>query len=197
MVVETASLKLQNAPSFSDQSEDHVLAVLSQRLCIDTVLVGSEAVRLADRSVAHHMRLLTGMSSSRQAFYTYSPSEPILVQGAVNILHSEKKPWGPVLKTFSKSLCQVGLVEKGLIGELGARTLLVIARDFTAPKAANSNLPDLLQPVLLLHFLDNLFGNNDWCGSHRNSFVHAFPATFINFTHWIITKDALPQIPDQ
>jgi hypothetical protein len=197
MVVETASLKLQNAPSFSDQSEDHVLAVLSQRLCIDTVLVGSEAVRLADRSVAHHMRLLTGMSSSRQAFYTYSPSEPILVQGAVNILHSEKKPWGPVLKTFSKSLCQVGLVEKGLIGELGARTLLVIARDFTAPKAANSNLPDLLQPVFLLQFLNNLFGNDNWCGDHQNSFDDAFGTTFINFTHWIITKDALPQIPDQ
>lgn len=197
MVVETASLKLQNAPSFNDKSEDQVLAVLSQRLCIDTVLVGSEAVGLADRSVAHHMRLLTGMSSSRQAFYTYSPSEPILVQGAVNILHREKKPWGPVLKTLSKSLCQVGLVEKGLIGELSARTLLVIARDFTAPKTAGSNVPDLLQPILLLNFLDNLFGNDNWCGNHRDSFVRAFGTTYINFTHWIVTKDALPQIPDQ
>jgi hypothetical protein len=196
-LVETARLKLLNSPVFNDKDADQVLAVLSQRLSIDTVLVGSEAIKLADHSVANHMRLLTGISSDRRVLHTHSPSEPILVQAAAVILHREKQPWGPVLDTFSESLCSSGLVEKGLIGELGARTLLLVARDFTAPKQESDGLPDLLRPVLLLDLLDNLFGNKTWCGGDRGCFEHAFGGTFINFTHWIITKDALPVDPDQ
>lgn len=153
-------------------------------------------MQLADRSVAHHMRLLTGISPDRRAFYTYSPSEPILVQAAVEIIHREDEPWGPVLDMFSTSLCKSGLVEKGLIGELGARTLLLIARDFTAPKRPLDCIPDLLQPVLLLGFLDNLFGRTTWCGNDRPKFEHALGKAFINFTHWMVTKDPLPEDPD-
>jgi hypothetical protein len=194
-MLEAARLKLTNADPFSNRSVDHILAVLSQRLCVDPVLVGSEAMELADRSVAHHMRLLTGVSLDHRAFYTYSPSEPILTLAAAEIIYCEDKPWARILDNFSNDLCKAGLVEKGLLGELGARTLLLIARDFTAPKSDRQ--PDLLQLVSLLKFLDTLFGNKVWCGNERPNFERAFGEAFINFTHWVATKDQLPQNPDQ
>jgi hypothetical protein len=195
-VIDTACLKLTNGCPFDDQSRDHVLAVLSQRLCVEPVLAGSEAIELADQSVAHHMRLLTGVSSDHRVLYTYSPSEPVLVLGAVDIIYKKAKRWGPVLNTFSKHLCEAGLVEKGLIGELGARTLLLIARDFTAPKASGEGR-DLLKPVLLMDFLDQLFGNKTWSGVDRAHIENGFHNTYVNFTHWVVTKDPLPEVPDQ
>ena len=62
-MIENARMKLTNAATFNAQNSDHVLAVLSQRLSIDLVLAASEAIEYADRSVATHMRLLTGISS--------------------------------------------------------------------------------------------------------------------------------------
>ena len=196
-MIRTASLKLTNGEKFNDKSLDHVFTVLSQRLCIEPVVVNSEAIALADRSVANHMRLITGISDDRRTFYTYSPSEPILVLGAVNILHDPKddKLLGRVLDTFSKRLCSAGLVEKGLIGELGARILLLLARDFAAPMVGRGR--NLLKHVPLLTVIDTLFGNTTWAGEHRTEYVKAFGAAHVNFTHWIVTKDPLPEKADE
>ena len=177
-----------------------MFAVLSQRLCIETVLVGSEAIALADRSVAHHMRLITGISADRRTFYTYSPSEPILVLGAVNILYNtgDVNRLGRVLDTFSKHLCSSGLVEKGFTGELGARILLLLARDFAAPEEHGRG-PNLLRPVRLLTVIDVLFGKTTWTGTdvHQEAYNEAFKTAHVNFTHWIVTKDPLPEMPDR
>src|ERR1700722_13051512 len=124
-MINIAHLKLINGTNFDDQDVHHVLAVLSQRLCVDLLLAG-EAIELAERSVAKHMRLLTGMSSDHQAFYTRSPSEPVLALGAADILYREAGRWAPVLKTFCKRLCEGGLVDEGLLGGFAARTLLLI-----------------------------------------------------------------------
>jgi hypothetical protein len=56
-LIDLAGLKLAH-PRFLPENRDHVLAVLSQRVCVDTVLTSSEGLHLADRSVANHMRLL-------------------------------------------------------------------------------------------------------------------------------------------
>ncbi|KIM86830.1 hypothetical protein PILCRDRAFT_4708 [Piloderma croceum F 1598] len=199
-MVKLASGKLLSGSAFDDQKADHVFAVLSQRLCIEPVLVSSEAIALADRSVASHMRLITGISDDRRTFYTYSPSEPILVLGAVNILYNpgDDRRLGRVLDTFSKHLCSAGLVEKGLTGELGARILLLLARDLTAP-VEHERGPNLLKPVLLLKVIDTLFGDTTWAGidKHRKEYDEAFSTAHVNFTHWIVTKDPLLELPDQ
>jgi hypothetical protein len=199
-MVRTASLKLTNGMPFDHQNKDHVLAVLSQRVCIEPVLIGSEAIGLADRSVAHHMRLITGISDDRRTFYTYSPSEPILVLAAVNNLYNtgDDKCFGQVLNTFSKHLCRSGLVEKGLTGELAARILLILARDFAALVERNRGR-NLLKPVPLLTVIDNLFGDTFWAGTaeDRSEYDDAFGTAYANFTHWIVTKDPLPEMPDQ
>jgi hypothetical protein len=198
-LVRTASLKLTDAVGFDPKNKDHVFAVLSQRVCIEPVLVGSEAIGLADRSVAHHMRFITGISDDRRIFYTYSPSEPILVLGAVNNLYNTRdaKRFGQVLDTLSNHLCSAGLVEKGLTGELAARILLILARDFAAPKD-DRGVPNLLKPVPLLTVINGLFGNELWgTAEDRQKYDQAFGTAHVNFTHWVVTKDPLPETPDR
>jgi hypothetical protein len=197
-IVDLASLKLTCGLGFDAKDKNHVFAVLSQRLCLEPIPVASEAVALADRSVANHMRLITGISNDSRIFHTYSPLEPILALGAVDILYQEAERLGQVLNTFTKDLlCSDGLVEKGLTGELAARILLLLARDFAAPKLEGGR--NLLKPVPLLSVIDTLFGNTTWAGSDecRVKYKDAFGKAYVNFTHWIVTKDPLPKIPDQ
>jgi len=183
---------------FDPKDRHQVLAVLSQRICVDTVLFSSEALELAERSVSSHMKLLTGLAPDEQTFYTYSPSEPMLALAAAKLLYNRTHDvLGQVLDTFSKNLCGAGLVEKGRLGELAGRTLLTVARDLAAPKKTNGFSPDLLTPVLLMDFLDRLFGNTSWCDPHRKEFREAFEDTYVNFTHWMVTKDPFPKRPSQ
>jgi len=199
-MVRLAARKLTNGEPFEHYKIDHVFAVLSQRLCIEPVLVGSEAVALANRGVAQHMRLITGISTDRRIFYTYSPSEPILVLGAVNILYNtdDDKRLARVLDTFNKHICSSGLVEKGVAGELGVRLLLQLARDFATPMERWC-IKSFLRPVRLLDVIDVLFGNTTWAGQdiHQREYNSAFGTAYVNFTHWIVTKDPLPEMPDQ
>ena len=197
-VVDLASLKLTDRSSFDALNNDHVLAVLSQRLCIDPVLASSEAVALADRSVAYHMRILTGISAEGKEFHTYSPSEPLLALGAIKMLYETNDTglWAKILDTFSHGLCGDGLVETGLLGELASRILFIIARDFAAPYNDDGEGRNLLELVPLLLLIDKLFGNTAWCPpEERTLFVAAFGNTYVNYTHIIVSKDPLPENP--
>ncbi|KAF8331025.1 uncharacterized protein EI90DRAFT_2996148 [Cantharellus anzutake] len=197
-LINIAAYKLTTADvgGFDATNKNHVFAVLSQRLCLDIVLMSTGAAELAERSVSHHMRLLTGLSAGNAILYTHSPSEPILALGAARLLyhpHAPKERLSSVLETLSTDLCLAGLVEKGSMGELAARFLLLTARDFTAPidKKRHRNL---LKPVRLLDVLQILFGNNDWCDQ---SLKTAFRDAFVNFTHWTATKNVLPETPSR
>ncbi|KAF8520920.1 hypothetical protein BU17DRAFT_65140 [Hysterangium stoloniferum] len=121
--------------------QHHVFPVLSQCLCLNLVLTNSEAAELADCSITHHMRLLTSFSANGETFYTHSPSEPILALGSIDIFVQHR------------------LVEKGILGELAACTLLLIACDFATP--LKDNVPNLLEPVHHLDFLLTLLATTD------------------------------------
>lgn len=195
-MVEFAALKLVNGEVFSPRDKYHVFAALSQRLCLDPVLTGSEALELADRSVAHHMRLLTGFSATGDICHTHTPSEPILALGSAHLLYdqSETHCWARVLSTFSHDLCSAGLIEKGILGELSARTLLLIARDFAAPQVTQKSQKNLLKPVGVLEFLHHLFGHDSWAApDDQSKFENAFRNAHVNFTHWMVTKDPMPK----
>jgi len=185
--------------NFNARDKNHVFAVVAQRLCLEPVLAGAEAIQLADRSVAHHMRLLTGFSDNHLLFYTQSPSEPLLVLGAASIIYdpTDPKRLGKILSTLSQDLCAASLVDKGHLGELCARILLLTARDYAAPKRLSR--PNLLKPVPLLDVLRKLLGPAMWAGlneaQNQEPFNSAFANSFVNFTHWITTKDPLPEKP--
>ena len=141
------------------------------------------------------MRLLTGITPMCDGFNTHSPSEPVLVMGSINLLYNKPDVLGEVLNTFSQSLCGAGLVEKGMWGELCARTLLLIARDFTAPFSLKGR--NYLKPVPLMDFLRTLFGRDIFDPSDKVKFDNAFGNAYVNFTHWIITRDPVSQEPNQ
>jgi hypothetical protein len=195
-LVDLAGWKLTCAePSgFNPKDQDHVFAVLSQRLCLDAVLSGAEAINLADRSVAQHMRLLTGFSAHGEIFYTHSPSEPILALGSAKLLYDHPDNLGLALETLASGLCSAGLVEKGTSGELAARTLLLIARDFS--RSPQARWKHLLQPLPLLDLLGNLFGGNNWKGHNEEKFDQVFGNAYVNFTHWLVTRDPMPKAPN-
>src|SRR5260221_12851860 len=94
----------QDFNKFDPTDRHQVLAVLSQRVCVDMVLFSSEALQLAERSVACHLKLLTGFAPDQQTFYTYSPSEPMLALDAAELLYKDKYVLGKVMDTFSKKL---------------------------------------------------------------------------------------------
>ena len=195
-LVALAALKLTSGCDFDFNNKYQVLAVLSQLLCVEPTLGNSEVTKLAVQSVAAHMRFLTGFSSDGTKLYTYCPSEPLLALGAFTLLRREEDSGflGKVLNTFNSQLCEAGLVEEGLLGELASRLLLLVARDMAAPTKPKAPGRDLLKPVLLMDFLDKLF-NGTWCRTHRDDFETAFGSTYVNFTHWILTRDSLPEEP--
>jgi hypothetical protein len=141
-------------------------------------------------------RILTGFSTNCEIFYTHSPPEPILVLGSINILYntSEVGRRGCILRTLSHYLCSAELIEKGILGELGARILLVIVRDFAT--LFEKPLLNVLKPVRLLDVLHKLFGGDILTGSDQLKFNRAFGDAYVNSIHRIITRDSLPEEPD-
>jgi hypothetical protein len=188
--------KLTNGEYFNTNNRNHVFAVLSQRFCLEPALAGSEAIELADRSVAHHMRLVTGFSTNQALFYTHTPSEPTLVLAAISLLYKDKSERYPAsLAKLSHDMCSAGLIEKGLLGELAARVLLLTARDYAS---STNDFPfGFVKPVPLLSVLEKLFGKATWGGSDQGSFNAAFEGAYVNFSHWITTRDPLPEKPSK
>jgi hypothetical protein len=199
-LVDLAAYKLIDRSVFHPTSKDQVLALLSQRIFLDPLLASLEVVALADRSLTSHMRKLTGISTDGRKLYTYSASEPLLTLGAIQELYKENNIglWAKILDTFTCRLCSAGLVEKGLSGEIASRILLIIAREFAAPYNANGKGRNLLEPVLVLHLLDKLFGKTTWCPpKERTAFESVFSNTYVNYTHIVVTKEPLPKNPSR
>jgi hypothetical protein len=200
-IIELASSKLINGERLEEDHQkrtEQVFAILSQRFCLDPILTNAEAMKLAERSVAHNMRLLTGFSPDHSMFFTHSPSEPMLVLGAVHKMYTnpETNRLGMMLDVLNQDLCKAGLVDKGLLGELCARILILIARDYASPSIGFMG-KDLLQPVLLLKVLEKLFGTTQWASFDQEHFDCAFAKASINFTHWVVTSDMLPAKPSR
>jgi hypothetical protein len=100
----------------------------------------------------------------------------------------------PVLTKFTQGLCAASIINKGQLGEVAARLLLLTARDITAVKQENG---DFLKPVRLLDVLDSLLCKDEWEEGERENFETPFAGAFVNFTHWIVTEENLPDVPDE
>ena len=124
--------------------------------------------------------------------YTASPSEPMFALAAGYLLHKcGFSRWAKILESFS-TICEEDIVEKGQVGEITARVLLILARDFAAP-VANLLGRAILKPIRLVTFFQVLFGKKDWGMGVQQEFDEAFKDAHISFTHWILTKDAYPE----
>lgn len=103
-LVGQACLKLTTGDPFNSNNTNYVFDVLSVCLCLNLVVFGSEAFRLADCSVAHHMRLLTGFSTHSEMISTCSLSELILALGSAKLLYRQPNYLAGSLETCHSPL---------------------------------------------------------------------------------------------
>jgi hypothetical protein len=150
-----------------------------------------------------HQKVEINGTSSFEYISTTTPSEPV-VSEAVTKLLCENDNWTNSIKTLATRLLGAGLVEKGVKGELYARLLCILARDFHFTKITekNSEFP-YAEPFSVKSFLQSLFNNQwhdeimnftpakpqtrTWAGTENASFDEVFNRGYMNFTHFTHT----------
>ena len=123
----------------------HVFATMSAQIAIDPCLNNQEAVELVRKTVNSHLRVIINLDCPSDRMGTTTPVEPIVAQAVTLLLmekdDNDKRYWARSIKTFSGSLSNPGLTEKGLWGELFTRLVLVISRDYYLSE--NRPMPNL------------------------------------------------------
>jgi len=145
----------------------------------------------------------TGHQSRRslQRMETVTPSEPIIAEAVAELLCKDQN-WSSSINTLAKHLLSRGLVEKGLKGELFARLLCILARDFhlRGLKTTNVSFP-YAETFSVNDFLQSLFGNERFQeikefkpqipntrsseSSETATFSNVFEKGSMNFTHFV------------
>lgn len=67
------------------------------------------------------------MDQGTGVLHTANPSEPVLALAAMRLI-CEGNNWTASIKTLTQQLLQLGLIVKGLRGELFARLVMILAR---------------------------------------------------------------------
>ncbi|KAF8456733.1 hypothetical protein BDZ91DRAFT_523192 [Kalaharituber pfeilii] len=131
---------------FDFNNQNHVFAVLSFRILLDPCINCEESTKLVTESVNSHLRLVIGMDQEASSFRTISPSEPIVAHVAASLLmgggytltscqgRDPTLVWSRSITILSHLLAR-GVVDKGLKGELLARILVILTRDFMFSKS--------------------------------------------------------------
>src|SRR5205814_574508 len=139
---------------------------------------------------------------------TITPSEPIVAEAVADLLcrtEDDRYSWTNSITTLVDNLLSRGLVEKGIKGELFARLLCVLARDFHLMKVKQRDtLFPYAQPFSVKDFLRSLFSDQwlqnimeytptkpntrMWEGSQTARFDKVFDGGYMNFTHFTHTR---------
>jgi hypothetical protein len=206
--------KLIHNTKYDVENKHHVFAALASRLCLDVCMEEAEAIALAHEAVNSHLRIVisidtTGHQSRRllQRMETVTPSEPIIAEAVAELLCKDQN-WSSSINTLAKHLLSRGLVEKGLEGELFARLLCILARDFhlRGLKTTNDSFP-YAKTFSVNDFLQSLFGN-EWFQEIKEfkpqipktrssesletaTFSNVFEKGSMNFTHFV-NAEVLP-----
>ena len=137
---------------------------------------------------------------SLQRMETVTPSEPIIAEAVAELL-CKGQNWSSSINTLAKHLLSRGLVEKGLKGELFARLICILARDFHLKGLKTTNNSFLYAKTFSVNdFLQSLFGNERFqeikgCepqisntrsseSSETATFSNVFEKGSMNFTHF-------------
>ncbi|KAG6839001.1 hypothetical protein C0991_006661, partial [Blastosporella zonata] len=204
-VLPAAKLKLIGTESFNHGKTEQVFAILSSRLLLELGITDA-ANRLAMTAVSGHMRILTGVTSAEEIMNTCSPSEPMLAIAAASLLVASPSSYKAAINLLVKELILKGLVlECGRQGELLARILLMMARDFailpdSETEARSFVSANHVTTVTLDKFLTTLLGNElglkqqspakttrdgllEWAKNHK-----------LNFTHFLQVNDNIHEL---
>ncbi|EJT97134.1 hypothetical protein DACRYDRAFT_25258 [Dacryopinax primogenitus] len=158
-------------------------------ICLDLVLHTAEAAKTADLTVSNHLRLFDGIQRYPVlAYLTHTASEPVLALGTAHVLFGERR-LSKSLDTLVTSLRSGNIIARGDIGELAARLLLLCPRIAASEYDFESKvpLPSITLPVYLKALLGPVLDAD---------FEKAFGSTWVNFHHWIVMSEPLPEVLD-
>jgi hypothetical protein len=169
-----------------------VFAAFAVRVGLE-IGVGEASERLAMEAVRSHMRILEAVIDSM--VITTSPPEPMLAIAAAMAMNYSDKTYKTALETLLDKLILKGVVlDRGLLGELSSRLLLLRARD-KATSGGNGcvkidpiSKQPTVQPVELSKFLQTLLGDTlglpDEQRNVRDKLLQEASSVWINFTHF-------------
>ena len=134
--------------------------MLSIRVCLDPCLQKSRAIEMASSAIDSHLRVIVQMNPDYELMKIASPPEPILAEAAafgLRAKHREYDPWVPTLKVLYTELLSGDLVDKGTVGGLGTRVLLIMARGRLFNSVAGNHGPIYANHFKVSEFLGSLF----------------------------------------
>ncbi|KAG6849106.1 hypothetical protein H0H93_011282 [Arthromyces matolae] len=210
-VLVMAQLKLVGKQDFHTTDVNQVLAVFSARLILE-LGTGQTTTRLAINGVRRHMRVLECVSAT--GFVNTSvPSEPMLAIAAGALLTNSTPLYKKAIDQLVKEIIlKEHVLERGRLGELLARIILMMARDFAiAPSKDNSDRRRFVQedesgqfvyPVRLDAFLQALLGENlsvdgvafPHLHQHRQDLLAWAHPQFVNFTHFMQVNETIDDL---
>ena len=163
----TAYEKLFSREGFVPTNVDHVFAAFAVRAGLE-IGQGEASERLTIQAVGSHMRILKSVVGSLAN--TISPSEPMLALAAAKGLNVSEEAYRLAIQTLLDELILKGLVlDRGLLGELSTRILLLRARDKASTSVSGdkrwfkfdeaSGVPSV-RAVRLSKFLQTTLGEN-------------------------------------
>ncbi len=201
---------------YDPDDKDHVLAALSFRVALDVCLENAVSLPLVRTAVNSHLRVVVSMDQSTGVLHTSTPSEPVLALAAMKLL-CEGNNWTASIKTLTQQLLQLGLVAKGLKGELFARLVMILARDQirSGPSSQDViqvsgkggkaqeraqdfqgvNLPisqkglSFMPIFTVSDFLKSLYGENN--NKEVQQIANEILQAKMNFTHFVPTSEQL------
>jgi hypothetical protein len=194
--------------NFSRENRHQAFALIANRINLDPV-VGPISVELASNAVNSHLRVFVQNDPDSGFMRTITPSEPLVSDAAAMVLmarsgdanHGNPRNWVKCIDLLASQLLGPGLIEKRSNGELFARLVLILARDYTvAPiqlsdELAVSQVCFWSRPVKVLEFLKTLLPSEDYRtlleyspGASQPTFADAFKTAHINLTHFTTTS---------
>jgi CBS domain-containing protein len=139
-------------------------------------------------AVRSHMRVLEAVVGSM--VITASPPEPMLAIAATMALNISEEIYKTALETLLNKLILKGVVlDRGLLGELSSRLLLLRARDKAGSCVGIDQISKLptVQPITLSNFLRTLLGDSlglpENQSGDRRKLLREASSVWINFTH--------------
>ena len=171
---------------YSPEDRNHVLAMLSVRVCLDPCLQTSRAIQMVSSAIDSHLRVSVQMNSDYGLMKTASPPEPTLAEAAAFGLRAKHRgcdPWVLTLEVLYMELFSGGIVDKGTVGELGTRVLLIMARDRLFNSVAGNHGPIYANHFKVSEFLGSLFQPRYLVLLGLQS-AHNLLAGRMNFTHF-------------
>ncbi|RPA80219.1 hypothetical protein BJ508DRAFT_327532 [Ascobolus immersus RN42] len=186
--VSLAEQKLISSDSYTPSNDNQVLAVLSNRICLEFRLTNGNRVAslpfampggmssFLRTSVQSHLRVILETDSKHSLIRTHVPSEPIVAEAAASLLNKRATArldhrgpedgstadsnWIDAVEVLGWWLMSKALIEKGKSGVTASMLLLVYTRDLLLSER-NADEFKYSQPFLVADFLRKLLQPQD------------------------------------